>query len=252
MYNALPIPFFEVNDGWGYYIGQNIQTRAHAHNAVEIVLALDNPFTIHTDNEIAVESRFSVIAANIQHSFLGRDAVYLFIYLDPQLCFAKQLTELLSASRTDILFHEYLHVAATRQKLNNFLQGSENTTLATIIQEFLTSLCPLVKEEKKTDLRIAQATAIIMSSLYEEMKLEKIAAQVYLSPSRFAHLFCQHTGIPFRRYVLWCRIQVALKAVIAGQSLTQASYEAGFADAAHLSRTFMDMFGVSPSSVLKQ
>lgn len=252
MPDTLPIPFFQVNDGWGYYIGQNIQTRFHAHNAVEIVCALDNRFTIHSKNGLTAESEFCIIAANIQHSFLGQDGVHLFIYFDPQLSFAKRLIKLLSESDTDILCHEPTSVAAIRKKLKNLLQGNEGVTLNQIIQELQTSLCPLLVDESRTDLRITQATAIIMSSLHGEMSLHKIAAQVYLSPSRFAHLFSLHTGIPFRRFVLWCRLQVSLMAVMRGQSLTHAAYEGGFADAPHLSRTFMDMFGVSPSSVLKQ
>jgi AraC-like DNA-binding protein len=35
----------------------------------------------------------------------------------------------------------------------------------------------------------------------------------------------------------------------AGGSLTDAAHEAGFADSAHLSRTFRRMFGVAPSSL---
>lgn len=95
-------------------------------------------------------------------------------------------------------------------------------------------------------------THLQQSSLHKEINLEAIASKVYLSESRFAHLFKEQTGIPFRRYVLWCRMQAALKAVMQGQSFTQGAYEGGFADVAHLSRTFTEMFGVSPSEVLKQ
>ena len=52
----------------------------------------------------------------------------------------------------------------------------------------------------------------------------------------------------FRPYVLWLRIECALARYVAGKTLTEASHAAGFADSAHLSRTFKRMFGVAPAS----
>jgi len=46
-------------------------------------------------------------------------------------------------------------------------------------------------------------------------------------------------------------MQAALQEVMKGQSFTNAAYGGGFSDVAHLSRTFTEMFGVSPSEVLK-
>ena len=40
------------------------------------------------------------------------------------------------------------------------------------------------------------ALTCIQSSLHKEINLEAIASKVYLSESRFAHLFKEQTGIP--------------------------------------------------------
>ena len=56
--------------------------------------------------------------------------------------------------------------------------------------------------------------------------------------------------MPFRTYVLWLRLESALDSLAARSSVTQAAHAAGFADAAHLSRTFHRMFGVAPSEAL--
>ena len=73
-----------------------------------------------------------------------------------------------------------------------------------------------------------------------------------LSASRFSHLFTQSVGIPFRRYLLWLRLQRAAGALLTGQSITSATYGAGFSDAAHLSRTFRRMLGTSPSEIVQR
>jgi AraC-like DNA-binding protein len=70
-----------------------------------------------------------------------------------------------------------------------------------------------------------------------------------LSESRFSHLFVEQIGLPFRTYLLWLRLSIAVERMAAGDSLTVAAHDAGFADSAHFSRTFLRMFGI-PASVL--
>jgi len=74
--------------------------------------------------------------------------------------------------------------------------------------------------------------------------MSEIAEAVHLSAERFRHLFLQETGIRFRPYVLWLRLELAVAAYAAGHNLTEASHAGGFADSAHFSRTFRRMFGV--------
>jgi AraC-like DNA-binding protein len=71
-----------------------------------------------------------------------------------------------------------------------------------------------------------------------------------MSPTRLTHVFSREVGIPFRRFVLWTRIKHAVSTTRAGANLTAAAVAAGFSDAAHFSRTFRGMFGLSPSRVL--
>ena len=59
----------------------------------------------------------------------------------------------------------------------------------------------------------------------------------------------EETGLPFRTYVLWLRVVRAVDAHTKGASLTEAAQEAGFADSAHLSRTFKRMFGLPAASL---
>ena len=83
------------------------------------------------------------------------------------------------------------------------------------------------------------------------MSLAEAAALVHLSPSRFRHLFVAETGTTFRAYALWVRIQHAIVAMMAGRSWTDAAHAAGFADSAHLNRTFRRMFGISPNMLVR-
>lgn len=78
----------------------------------------------------------------------------------------------------------------------------------------------------------------------------KAAADVAgLSAERYRHLFAEAIGLPFRRYVLWRRLQRALSTLEAGADVTTAAHEAGFADSAHFARTFRAMLGIRATQV---
>jgi transcriptional regulator GlxA family with amidase domain len=102
------------------------------------------------------------------------------------------------------------------------------------------------------DPRIERAVARVRSHLDRIVPLREIAASVHLSPERFRHLFLAQTGVRFRAYVLWLRLEIALAAYVQGRSLTDAAQAGGFADSAHLSRTFKKMFGITAASVLTE
>jgi AraC-like DNA-binding protein len=83
------------------------------------------------------------------------------------------------------------------------------------------------------------------------MSIEDAAAMAFLSPSRFAHLFKQQVGLPFRRYMLWRKLTRAMLAIGKERTIAAAAHASDFADAAHLTRTFYQMFGIAPSVMMR-
>src|SRR6185503_11045895 len=83
------------------------------------------------------------------------------------------------------------------------------------------------------------------------ISIEDAAAMAFLSPSRFAHLFKQQVGLPFRRYMLWRKLTRAMLVIGRERTIATAAHEADFADAAHLTRTFYQMVGLAPSLLMR-
>jgi AraC-like DNA-binding protein len=100
-----------------------------------------------------------------------------------------------------------------------------------------------------SDERIVRAVAYIKAHLDAPLTLERVAGEACLSPSRFRHLFVEQTGTGLRPYVLWRRFLRVCELLAGGASLSAAAHAAGFADAAHLSRTSRSMFGLPPSAL---
>ena len=100
-----------------------------------------------------------------------------------------------------------------------------------------------------TDERILRATSYIRSHLDAPLSLEEVASVACLSPSRFRHLFVEQTGMALRPYILWRRFLHVWELLSSNTTLSAAAHAAGFADAAHLSRTSRRMFGFPPSGL---
>jgi AraC-like DNA-binding protein len=85
---------------------------------------------------------------------------------------------------------------------------------------------------------------------HRRLSLKRMAAVAGLSDSRLMHVFTTSVGIPLRPYILWLRLQRAYGEMVMGATLTEAAHRAGFADAAHLSRTVKRMSGATTKSVI--
>lgn len=100
-----------------------------------------------------------------------------------------------------------------------------------------------------SDERILRAVSYIKSHLDASLTLEEVADVACLSPSRFRHLFVEQTGMAMRPYILWRRFLRVWELLMNGESLSAAAHAAGFADAAHLTRTSRRTFGFPPSAM---
>jgi AraC-like DNA-binding protein len=97
------------------------------------------------------------------------------------------------------------------------------------------------------------AVAMVLDRLLDDLTapLAELATAVGLSPDRLTHLFTEQVGIPLRGYRRWLRLLLAAEALRNGATLNDAAHQAGFADAAHLHRTFRDQFGLRPGQLLR-
>lgn len=122
-------------------------------------------------------------------------------------------------------------------------------TIAAAARDVIASLTGGEPPIVTSDERILRAVAHINSHLDDKLTLEDVADVACLSPSRFRHLFVEQTGMALRPYILWRRFLQVWSHMAANHSLSAAAHAAGFADAAHLSRTSRRMFGFPPSAL---
>jgi len=74
---------------------------------------------------------------------------------------------------------------------------------------------------------------------------------VFLSESRFSHLFREQAGMTFAAYLIYQRILRVYADVIHGKNVTEAAIEAGFSSSAHFADVNRRVFGTSIRNISK-
>ena len=218
----------------------------HAHYAIQLAFGPMHGVRFRTSEDEAWASYDGVLIPSRQpHSMdvtgMPANAV---MFVEPETREGRVLSE------------RYLHdpivpmppnaFAATKGVFDAWQGGSVDDLISAswrVIHELTGNVEPTVASDE----RILRATAYINANLDKKLSLEDVAGAAFLSPSRFRHLFVEQTGMGLRPYILWRRFLLVWDLAMKGESMSSAAHAAGFADAAHLSRTSKQMFGFAPS-----
>jgi len=236
--------------GGSLWIGQAGEpTDFHSHHAIQISFSFsEGGMRFRRPGGNWNTYHAAIIAAHQPHEFEARGEFVAMIFVEPesrdgralhQLCLGEGISSLAYGT----LELELAALAAAYQgcDLDSELVSHARFVIAKLAA---TNTVPVVSLDK----RIEHAMELMRERIGETVLLADIADASSLSPDRFRHLFIEQTGMRFRPYMLWLRIEIALTALASGKNLTEASYVGGFADSAHFSRTFKHMFGIAPSS----
>ncbi len=245
----LPAPMNESNEKHlmlfpdrSLFVGALSDNGMHSHHALQIVCSPE-PVSIQTEKG-TLDSLFTVIAPNVKHAISGNHPAQCILLIDGEssLCHSIEDSSLM---KNDVLSLDY--PAGIRPLTSPSCQSSLEW-----MDAFLRELPgnPHGSRPLTLDSRIASACAYIQTDPEYKASLIELAQHTGLSEGRFTHLFKEQMGIPLRKYILWLRLRKSVSALQHGLSLTDAAHEAGFADQAHMSRSFKESFGSSPVDLL--
>lgn len=225
------------------------ETGFHDHHAIQVTLPLsDDRVRLKNQGEDWQSYSAAIIAAHHPHAFEARGGLVALIFTEPESREGRILRE---RYRTGIVQLVKDDIADEAWALSTaFQNGGGDEELMARARAVTAKLVSIQSAAPKPiDKRVQQAIQLLRERLGDVITMAEIADAIHLSPERFRHLFLAETGIRFRPYILWLRLEVAVAAYAAGQSLTEAAQAGGFADSAHFSRTFKRMFGVQAIGV---
>lgn len=231
-------------------IEKEVAARNHHHHAIKIAI---NPgvYSKVFINEKVIDKNTIIFDADIIHSFHSNSNPVVFLLINPE-------SDIGSAIRQKYLngkgfcsfdhtydshiedhFKELLHSTLSRSKIQD------------IYNDIVHAFCRKSLGTFAMDKRIEDVFHKIEVLEDKKIPVKELASKIFLSESRFAHLFKAETNIPVRQYLSWLRLLDALKMIIGGLSFTEAALESGFTDLPHLHKTFTHFFGVKLSAYLK-
>ncbi|HYC88666.1 MAG TPA: helix-turn-helix domain-containing protein [Thermoanaerobaculia bacterium] len=221
----------------------------HAHHAVQLVIAIDGVVAAKGERGEWQSGRGLAVPPDVRHSYDGKGAIAAMLFVDPE---SREGVWLRSTFRREIAFVPEERIVRCAEELRRFLERPhESLDIRTLILEYVQAMCAGAPPSRKMDERVTKVLQEIRASDDLRISLESAAASVFLSEGRFAHLFKQQVGLPFRRYMLWRKLARAVVAIGRERTLVAAAHAADFADAAHLTRTFYQMFGIPPSVMMR-
>jgi AraC family transcriptional regulator len=228
----------------------------HAHHSIQISVALDEPdgTFLFRGASSGEWQRFeaAIVLPHHPHEFDGCDGSVAHVFVEPETERGRALLSRLNGAGIAGLAADDVRRGAAELRRGWRAKTADDRVLLAASDRLIDELCGPIDARPATTPRIAAAVAFISSRIATDVSLADVAAAVHLSPSRLRHLFVEEVGTTFRGYVLWRRILHAAAAMMDGRSWTEAAHDAGFADSAHLSRTFRRMFGVSPRTLIKE
>ena len=241
-------PILRFINGGAVYIGKDVSTKIHHHHAIQLTISFKQTFEITTPYRTFNNCRFVIIPENVPHQFNCPSEDYqIFIYLDPFNKLSQLLKNRFALKSSVVIVDNLLYKVPL---LTEWLMA-ESDDMQTLITKFIELITDCTIADSNKDIRITKSIEYLTNNLDKTIKISEVAGFVCLSESRFAHLFKLQVGIPFRRYILWLRIQKTLLSFLTGNSFTEACYDSGFTDLPHFNRTFKEMFGNTPSAILK-
>ncbi len=237
--------------GGSLWIGRAAgRSQAHEHHAIQISLAMSGRLRLRSDdNAESLDYIGAIVWPHHRHEFDGRGESVAQVFVEPETAHGRALLALQRTTPIQKLPDDEseLLVAPLRDAFGG---NASNPTLIALGQHLVVQMCGGEDSEGAVDPRIVRAIDFMRGRLSDCVSLTDAARVAHLSPSRFRHLFMAQTGISFRAYLLWARIESAVGAAMGGQQWTEAAQDWGFADSAHLSRTCKRMFGFSPTAFI--
>lgn len=217
----------------------------HAHHAIQIAIGFSAPveFRSSPSEPWTPYPRGALIRPDASHEFKASGRRVVNILFEPESELGRALLERYKGDAINALDTDVEELAAA------YDAGAPDEALVEGAMSLISRLSGGIRPRRATDPRAIRAMRWIEAHLDEPISLGDVAEVAGLSEGRMRHLFVAETGIAFRPYVLWARLNRALELGFGGTSWTEAAYATNFSDSAHLTRTCRRMYGLAPTSV---
>jgi AraC-like DNA-binding protein len=232
--------------GRSLYFGPSVQLAAHAYATVALHVGIYRPFRIKVANGAWQSCRSAIVPPGMQHELDFEGGVHGKLFIE------RDSSDFLYFKRRFAYREQALSLFQDEELVQQLCRIYESDPDKAVIENCLDDLLRCDGELNLViDPRVQTAIDLIRDEPDYNFSQEYLADRADLSPSRFLHLFKQHTDVPYRRFRTWKRLFLAMDSLNAADNMTIAALDAGFSDATHFSHSFRETFGINPAYVFR-
>ncbi|GAA3519325.1 helix-turn-helix transcriptional regulator [Aquimarina addita] len=222
---------FDIKKGIYNFVFSELNTENHSHPVVEVINAINGTFSLEVNGQIVENLVFAIIGCNIKHKVVSLDCNLRILMIESH----------------NLLLSNFLNSKNITFENGAFLKTK--FSLKDVLIAEIKNLANTKDLETPTDKRIAESIKFMEQNEIEYKNLiSELTSKVFLSDSRLSHLFKEHIGISIKKYLVWNKLRQAINLYVSeNTNLTDVSIQSGFFDQAHLSNSFKNVLGVSPS-----
>lgn len=217
-------------EGWFAFRGAAADNEPHAHAALQLVASVEGKISIEGPDCNVVRAQGLLVAPERGHRLLPSGALTL-VLIEPDHAVAPALKDGIESKAI---------VSLTEQQVAHLTRDCA-------LSELLDGLVQNVPV-REIDARLEAALSLLGP---EAERLRILAGAVGLSEVRLRSLARQELGVPMSKLSALKKVIKAAEAIAGGASLSEAAVDAGFADQAHLTRTFKQVIGLTPGQAAR-
>lgn len=236
--------YFFLEGNLSYQIGKNRYPLQYGD------VCLIPPGVFHRPHFVDGTQAYRRIVLWISPEYLRRLAT-----LQPEILYCYEYSDKINChhfscdfSSAQILFGKLIEIIEEHQRLSAFHQPM----LDCCITSMLLSVNRIVYQREQPAVNIRQTFLFsnlcdyINSHLEEDLSLDKLAREFYVSKYHISHVFKEHMGLSVHQYLIKKRLDASKNAILSGMALHEVASAYGFQDYTNFFRAFKREFGMSP------
>jgi AraC-like DNA-binding protein len=229
---------------WASYSFKGAMTRRYATNV--ILAAGEHGFALQLPRGPIQHCHAALCASRAMRSVDASEVAFISLNLDPHAPEARALEATLPARSVRLLPPQLF--AADAGPMQMLLAGQLGEAAARqLFDQLIGRITGVAALSKQVDERASRVADLLRTTLPADLDMAALAELAGVSSTRLVHLFAEQYGVPMSSYLLWAKMRRAVSLIQSGRSLTDIAQDTGFADSAHLSRTFQAFYAIKPS-----
>ncbi len=226
--------------------------RAHRIVQEKLFVCLEGSFSLRSPDGSRIRTRSCLLRNGLMLDktlLEGRDTIVAVYYLAPFSQDYPALASIMTEAASGLLYDHPQEDALIQQMLA-LRDGPDCSPqdARQLVRDLMLPSNVANRVFQEFDPRALEVVRRIQTSLSENLSLSDLAASVHLSDSRLEKLFKDQSGLPITQHRLQQRVFWSVVMLALGFSVTDAALITGFSNAAHFSRSFRAINGLTPST----